>query len=103
MAGQASRWKQKNHGPPKTRNITKVLSFRFFLRAISCPLWLSFRRRDEHAANQAALAELVEAAEAGVAFLAHVALEDRGIGMTQIDDHQAIDHVGKFAVEIEAH
>ncbi len=70
-----------------TRSTTKVLGFCFFLSATSCPLWLSFRPRDEHAANQAALVELVEAAEAGVAFLAHVALEDRGIGMTQIDDH----------------
>src|SRR5208337_101559 len=51
----------------------------------------------------AMLAEPVETAEAGVAFLAHIALEDRGVGLAQVDDHQAIDHIGKFAVKIEAH
>jgi len=45
----------------------------------------------------------VEAAEAGVAFLAHVAFEDLRVGLAQIDYRQAIDHIGKFAVEIEAY
>ena len=37
------------------------------------------------------LIELVEPAETGVAFLAHIALEDRGVGSAQVDDYQAID------------
>src|SRR5260370_33114232 len=53
--------------------------------------------------SHARLAELVESPEAGVAFLAHVALQHRGIGLAQVDDHESIDHIGKFAVEVEAH
>src|SRR5258708_3212807 len=39
----------------------------------------------------------------GVALLSHVAVPHRGIGLTQVDDHESINHVGKFAVEVEAH
>src|SRR5713226_9536286 len=54
-------------------------------------------------AHHDALIEPVEAAKSSVAFLAHISLEDRGIGLAQVDDHQSINDVGKFAVEIEAH
>src|SRR5579862_3404738 len=50
-----------------------------------------------------ALIELVKSPEGGVAFFAHVALEDGRISLAQIDNHQAIDHVGKFAIEVEAY
>src|SRR6266403_2479763 len=53
--------------------------------------------------SHARLAELVESPEASVAVFAHVALEHRGIGLTQVDNYKAIDHIRKFAVEIEAH
>ena len=45
---------------------------------------------------------LVEAAEAGVAWLAHVALEDLRVRLAQVHDHQAIHDIGKLAVEVEA-
>ncbi len=47
------------------------------------------------------LIELVEASEARMASLAHITLEHRGICLPQIHDHQAIDHVGEFSIEIE--
>jgi hypothetical protein len=44
----------------------------------------------------------MKTAEASVAFLSHVAFEDRRIGLAQIDNYQAIDDVGKFPVEVES-
>ncbi len=54
-------------------------------------------------ASRDVLTEFVEAPEAGVAFLAHVPFEDRAIGLAQVDNHQSIDHVGEFPVNIEAY
>ena len=51
----------------------------------------------------AGLIHLVEASEGGIAFLAHVALENSRCRLAQIDDDEPIDDVGKFSVEIEAH
>ncbi len=45
----------------------------------------------------------MKASKALMAILAHIPLQNRGIGLAQVDDHQAIDHIRKFAVEIEAH
>ena len=68
-----------------------------------CRASLGLDGRGRPLPTQDLLIEFVETTEASVAFLAHVALKDRGIGLAQVDDHQAIDHIGKFAVQIEAH
>ena len=44
----------------------------------------------------------MEAAESGVAFLAHIALKDGRIGLAKIDDHQAIHNIGELPVEVES-
>jgi len=40
----------------------------------------------------------MKASKALMAILAHIALQNLGIGLAQVDDHQAIDHIGEFAV-----
>ncbi len=42
------------------------------------------------------------AAERRDAFPSHIALDNRGFGFAQVDHDQAVEHVGKFPVHIEA-
>jgi len=39
--------------------------------------------------------------EGNRAFSAHVAIEYRGFGMAQVNDNEAVEHVGKFSIYVE--
>ena len=50
-----------------------------------------------------ALFEIVKTAKTSVEFLAHIALKNGRFSLAQIHNHQAIDNIRKFAIEIKAH
>jgi hypothetical protein len=54
------------------------------------------KEKKRHTKKERALLKVMVAPNTSVSIFAHAAFKYSGVRLAQVDDHEAIDHVGKF-------